>query len=141
MTAENQNQYQREREALKSRIKTILLEDHKGYNSPITQVDLFVKATRQQVRPGRKWDETRIVRSIIRQLRQEGLPIGTRNGTAAGYFIAETDEEMEATINKFHKAGLGGFRMEAALKNISFTELFKQYQLELEGQQNDKQAA
>lgn len=105
-----------------------VLERHEGVERAITMTALFAIATGDTVVPGRRYDQTRIVRSLIEQLRREGLPIGI---CRHGYFLARSEQELAPTIRAFHSRAMSGLRQERALTRVSFDELLEQYRLEL----------
>lgn len=120
-----------EREELAQQCLAIITE-HVGKDSAITSYQLLVEATGALIIPGRKVDQTRLIRSIVKQLRMDGHAIAGHAGFGGGYYLARNDEELQDTIRWFHKRGLSAFAQEAALKKISLDELFEQYKLELQ---------
>lgn len=105
-----------------------VLERHEGRDQPITMAALFAITTGETIVPGRRYDQTRIVRSLIEQLRREGLPVAN---SPRGYFLARDDEELAPTIRAFHQRAMSSLRQEKALKRVSFEDLLRQYELEL----------
>jgi len=89
----------------------------------------------------RRYDQTRFVRSIIKELRQEGKPIGIKSGSRGGYFTARNDAELQSTIETFHRRAMSSLQQEAALKRISFNELLEQYELEISQATEKKEKA
>lgn len=120
-----------ERDALKRAVGEIL-DRHRGPQRAITMVALFRQATGEVVIPNRRYDQTRIVRSVVEQLRREGRPIGLVSGRGGGYFVAQSDTELQPTIDWFHSRAMSSLQQEAALKRITFGELLQQYRLELD---------
>ena len=116
-----------------------LLQDFKGPDNCILMAEIFVRITGSHIIPNRRTDQTRMVRTIIKELREEGHPIGIKAGSSGGYFIARTDEELKKTIEIFHNRAISSLKQEAALKRIGFNELLEQYEFELTEQQSDKQ--
>lgn len=103
-----------------------------GPQRAITAADLFRAVTNDPIIPWRRYDQTRVIRSIVKQLRQDGLPIGHRNAALGGYFWAQNDEQLDGTIKYFRDRALSAFSQEAALKKITERELLKQYEMEFE---------
>lgn len=104
----------------------------------ITMAELFVKVTGDHIIPMRKYDQTRIIRSVIKQLREEGQPIAD---CSSGYYMADSTAALQPTIDKFHHRAMSSLRTEAALKKIQPGSLIKQYELEItetEGHQTDE---
>jgi len=109
-----------------------LLKKHRGPEYCILMNEIFVEVTGGHIIPNRRLDQTRFIRTIIKELREAGRPIcikaGTKNG---GYFTARNEEELKKTIETFHSRAMSSLKQEAALKRISFNELLEQYELEL----------
>lgn len=123
-----------DRKLVKQRMKTIL-KKHKGPEDCITMCELFVDVTGNHIIPNQRYNQTRLIRSIVKDLREEGCPIGIKGGTSGGYFWARNDAELKGTIEKFHKRSMSGLRQEAALRRITFNQLL----LELEDEYNKQQ--
>lgn len=119
-----------DRKELKRRVDE-LLQAHTGADDCVLMNEIFVTVTGSHIIPNRRYDQTRIIRSIIKELREDGKPIGIKAGSNGGYFTARNDEELESTIQLFHHRAMSSLRQEAALKRISFSELLEQYELEL----------
>ena len=109
----------------------ICIRQHVGHDNAISQYEVYRSVTGLPIVPGRKYDHTRIIRSIVEQLRREGCPIGNRSGAKGGYFWASHLPDLDPTIKSFHSRAMSSLKQEAALKQISEVELIKQYQLEL----------
>jgi len=125
-----------DREHLLANLRHVL-RGHQGPDNTISMRDAFEAITGEVVIPGRRYDQTRIVRSLVEQLRREGVPVGFRGGPDGGYFVARSDEELAETLAIFHARALSSFRQEAALKRITFGELLEQYALELHDPPSD----
>lgn len=129
-----------DRMTLKVRVRE-LLNKHQGPDDCVLMNEIFVEVTGNHIIPTRRYDQTRIIRSIIVDLREEGCPIGIKAGSNGGYFWARNDEELESTIQTFHKRAISSFKQEAALKRIPFGKLLEQYELELSQQPQLQEAA
>lgn len=90
--------------------------------------ELFTRVTGQHIIPMRKYDQTRVVRSIVRELREDGHPIA--NGKN-GYYLATSTAALKPTIDKFHQRAMSSLKTEAALRKIDPSGVIQQYQLEL----------
>ena len=119
-----------ERKRLRAAILRILGDDH-GPNNPITMTALWATATGGIVVPWKRYDQSRVVRSLIAELRAEGHPIGHKGGTGGGYFLATTDAELQPTIDLLVSRGLASLTTAAALRRISLDELVQQLHLDL----------
>lgn len=121
---------QLDREQIKERVLEIL-HRHVGKANALPMSELTSAVQRCQVTPSRRYDESRIVRSVVEQLRREGHAIAHYNGRGGGYFIAANESELEDTAQWFRQRAMSAFRQEAALKRISLTDLVEQLHLDL----------
>lgn len=115
-----------------------LLKTHMGPEDCILQYEIYVEITGSHIIPKRRYDQTRFIRSIIKDLREEGMAIGIAKN---GYFLARNAQELEATIQTFHKRAISSLKQEAALKRLTFNELLEQYELELSIDNTQEKAA
>lgn len=122
---------QLDREQLKERALAVL-QRHVGKPNAITMTRLTAAIQGGDVVPSARYEESRIVRSIISQLREEGHPICHFNGTGGGYFWAANEAELEHTAAWFRQRAMSAFRQEANLKRISLSELVEQLKLDIE---------
>lgn len=129
-----------DREEIKEKVDA-LLKQHLGQDDCILMNEIYVTVTGSHIIPYRRYDQTRFIRSIIKELREAGRPIGIKSGNNGGYFTARNDEELESTIQTFHCRAMSSLRQEAALKRISFNELLEQYELELSQTEQEKKAS
>jgi hypothetical protein len=120
-----------DRDTLKERALTVL-QRHVGKPNAITMTRLTAAIQGGDVIPSRRYDESRLTRSIISQLRAEGHPIAHTNGRGGGYFFAATEAELEETAAWFRSRAMSAFRQEANLKRISLSELVEQLKLDIE---------
>jgi len=118
-----------------------LLKKHMGPDDCILMNEIFVEVTGGHIIPNRRLDQTRFIRTIIKELREQGCPIGIKGGKNGGYFTARNDEELKKTIETFHSRAMSSLKQEAALKRISFNELLEQYELELSQEQTQEKIA
>ena len=107
-----------------------ILKQYCGPDDCIKMAVLFYQATGENIIPARRYDQTRNVRSVICELRNEGSPIGNKSGKDGGYFMARNEKELQETVGAFHSRAMSSLRQEAALKRIPFGELLKQFELE-----------
>lgn len=115
-----------DREHLKHDIKN-LIRQHVGPANAIKMVTVFVEVTGEIIIPWKRHEQTRPVRELVNQLRNEGCPIGSCRG---GYFWARDEKELDGTLAKLHTSAMTSLKTEAALKRISFSQLLKQYEIE-----------
>lgn len=119
-----------DRKTLMARLLEILRRQE-GPDHPVSMTELFHRLTGETVIPWRRYDQSRLVRSLVRQAREEGHPIAHRAGRDGGYFLARSDAELDETAEWFRKRALASLRQEARLKRISMNTLIEQYRLEL----------
>ncbi len=131
---------QLERDVLKDRALAVLRR-HVGKGQAITMTRLTAAIQGGDVIPSRRYEETRLVRSIVEELRRDGHPVAHFNGRGGGYFWAETEEELEETAAWFRQRAMSAFRQEAALKRISLAELVEQLALDLKRPQLENRLA
>jgi hypothetical protein len=117
-----------DRDHLLRRVREIL-ERHQGPDEAITMTQLHVTATGETIIPWKRYDQTRLTRSLIDQLRREGMPIAS---CGRGYYVARSGDELEATIARFHSRALSSLKAEATLKRMHPGELIRQYSIELQ---------
>ena len=111
-----------------------LLKKHVGSDDCILMNEIYVEVVGGHIIPKRQLDQTRFIRTIVKELREAGRPIGIKGGNGGGYFTARSQEEVESTIKQFHGRAVSSLKQEAALKQISFNDLLEQYELELSQQ-------
>lgn len=109
-----------------------LLQQCRGPQAAIRMVDLFALATGEIIIPGRKIDQSRILRSLVDQLRREGCPIGIQGGKNGGYFWADDPADLEPTIRWFHARALASLRQERALRRVPFAQVLQQHALDFD---------
>lgn len=120
-----------DREVLKERALTVL-QRHVGKGNAITMTRLTAAIQGGELIPSKRYEESRLTRSIIEQLRREGHPVCHHNGRGGGYFWAANEGELEQTAAWFRKRAMAAFRQEAALKRISLVDLVEQLRLDIE---------
>lgn len=117
------------RAEIKARLRAVLLH-HTSPDAAIRMVALIPAVLGEHVIPWRRYDQSRLIRSLVEQLRREGLPVCIRGGSRdGGYFVSAAHAERTAAW--FRKRAFSAFRQEAALRRISLRELFTQYELDL----------
>jgi len=119
-----------DRDTLKQRLRA-LLERHQGPEHCITMTALHHAVTGETVIPWKRYDQSRLTRALVEELRREGAPIAHRAGGRGGYFWARSDAELADTVAWFHARALASLRQEAALKRIGLDALCAQLQMEL----------
>lgn len=122
------------RDELKKRIRDVL-EGHEGPNNPITMTALHSAVTGEVIIPWRRYDQSRITRSLVEELRREGMPIAHKGGRNGGYYLARNEAELQQTIEWFHSRAMSSLKQEAALKRMSPNTVIEQYKIELQQEQ------
>lgn len=119
-----------ERAEIKRRVRRIL-GDCKGPDHAITMEELARRAKGEHTIPGKRYDQSRIIRSVVRELRQEGMAICNRYGHGGGYFVAASDEDIDDTCRVLHSRALSSLEIERDLRRINVGALLEQLELEL----------
>lgn len=122
-----------DRADLLARVQALLQQCH-GPQAAIRMVDLFAAATGDVVIPGKRYDQTRVLRSLVEQLRRDGCPIGHGNG---GYFWADDPADLDATIRWFHARALASLRQERALRRVPFAQVLAQHALDFDARPDE----
>lgn len=107
-------------------VSAVLLESHVGADRAIPACDLWHKLTGQVVGDG---VAARDMRSSIVALREAGWPVCSG---PAGYFIAETAEELDESCKRLFKRGLTALKQVAAMRKRSLPDLAGQLGLEID---------
>lgn len=116
---------------LKNRLLAVLTR-HIGKNRAIGMARLYEEVF------GEAWsdkiNDTRKLRSLITELRKEGVPIcSTPSQTGGGYYLASAGSELEAYCSKLRTSALKKLALEAKLRNMTLPELLGQLTLSLTG--------
>jgi hypothetical protein len=119
-----------DRAEFKARVREILA-CHVGPDECVSMYRLYQVITGHPIIPMRKVNQTRLIRSVIAELQEDGEPIVHKSGQEGGYYTAETKAELEQEAAWFRKRALSAFRREKMLRRISDEELLRQYALEL----------
>ena len=100
-----------------------VMSRHIGRGRGITVQEIVWKIARKTERPALE----RQVRKVITELRLEGYHICSN--PADGYFMASSDEELQAACDHLHNRAMKSLRQIAAMKKISMPNLFGQLKL------------
>lgn len=116
---------------LKNRLLAVLTR-HIGKSRAIGMARLYEEVF------GEAWsdkiNDTRKLRSLITELRKEGVPIcSTTLQTGGGYYLASAGSELEAYCSKLRTSALKKLALEAKLRNMTLPELLGQLTLSLTG--------
>ncbi len=106
----------------------MILEVHVGPDNTISMVELFKAATGEVVMPGKRYDQTRIIRSIIDRLRAEGFAVCF---DGKGYFLPRDNDDLESTVRLLESRAIASFRTAANLRRCSVRDLLRHYQRNL----------
>jgi hypothetical protein len=125
--------------ALKMRT-LMILTDHIGALNAVGMGELYELAT------GSTWknriNDTRIIRTVIEQLRHEGQRICSSPARDGGYYLASAASELVDYLRKNKSRALKALAMNSAMLRVSLPELLGQMKLELEGgADNDAETA
>lgn len=114
------------RPELKKRVIEIL-QSHKGKDNAISANNLFIEATDETLWPMKAANQTRVIRQLVRDIRKDKLlPVISGN---EGYWVAESDEELEAFTVKLLKTAARQFGLARELSNVPVSRMVAQYKL------------
>jgi hypothetical protein len=120
------------REHIKKSVINIL-KSHVGKANAISANQLYCMVTGETLYPAKASNKTRIIRSVIREIRaRRELPILSGNG----YWLAETDEELKLFVEKRIKTATRIFGLSRELSGIPIDRMVEQLKLELEKEEN-----
>jgi len=125
-----------ERDEIKEAVH-LMLQRHRGKGNPITMIQLTADVMDFYIVPNNKYNQSRIVRSVIRQLRFEGVPIGHACGTNGGYFYADDQKELDETADLVHRRAVSSLQLERELRRINVGELLQQLEIELNNDEGE----
>ena len=119
---------QEDHEALKGRLLAILTR-HVGHEKAVDMGALFEQVF------GREWhnkiNDTRELRTLITEARDEGVPIcSVSRQQGGGYYLAAVDSELQDYLKRLRGRALRALQREARLRRQSLPELLGQMQLE-----------
>jgi len=118
------------RDQLKRRLLQVLAS-HTCRDDCISMTQLVPAVLGDYVIPNKRYDQSRIVRSLVAQCRREGAPICIRSGKYGGYFLATNPEELEHTAKWFRKRAMSSLKQEALLRGMAISDLVEQISLDL----------
>jgi len=104
-----------------------VLGDHAGARNGISARDLVRKIVGVSTAGGE-----RKLRQVIVALRDAGHPIGGMPDT--GYFLARSDDELDATCEFLYSRAMTTLRQVAALRRVALPDLRGQLRLPVGGQ-------
>lgn len=117
----------------KERYKAMILKElttHVGTGRAIGMGELFVQVF------GESWDnrinDTRRLRSLITELREEGIPICSRViRSGGGYYIAAAGSELENYCAKIERQAVKKLAQVSRMRKLSLPALMGQLSLDL----------
>lgn len=124
------------REIIKERVERILRK-HVGKENAISAMNLYCLVTGDHEVPAKKNNQTRIIRSVIHEIQaDQKIPVISGNG----YWIAKTDKELHAFIEKKINTATRMFGLAHKLSGIPIDRMVEQLKLKLENeeQHNDQ---
>ncbi len=118
-------QHRKERKKLKAHVRRILCRECVGSENAITSVQLFCRVSSEWLVPGKKYDQTRILRSVINELRQNhSLPIVGNN---VGYFVAKNLDEFDPYLRKEIGSAKGRLCRLSRMAKMPLPDMLRQY--------------
>lgn len=123
-----------ERQELQENVIAIM-KNHVGKDNAIPQKQLFIIAANETLWPNSSVDQTRPLRSVIRDIRKKKLlPLCSGN---QGYWLAESDAELEAFTVKLLKTAERQFGLARDLSKVPVSRMIKQHKLNFKDEENN----
>ena len=112
------------------------LTHHVGRQKAIGMGELYEKVF------GETWqnriNDTRRLRIIITELRQQGVAICSASSpTGGGYYQASAGSELKDYLSRLRRKALKALSLEAKMRKMTLAELLGQIELNLRGRQNE----
>lgn len=123
-----------ERDVLQERVIAVL-KKHVGRDNAITQKQLFVETANETLWPNSAVNQTRILRSVVREIRKKKL-LPICSGTQ-GYWLAESDAELEEFTVKLLKTAARQFGLARDLSKVPISRMIKQHKLNFNDEENN----
>lgn len=119
----------KEKQIFKTRI-LMEIATHVGRAKAIGMGELYERVFKESY--AHRINDTRILRRMITELRQEGIAIcSAANRNGGGYWLASAGSEVNTYCKKLHTRALSILKMEANIRKISLPELMGQMELDL----------
>lgn len=115
----------------RARQKRKLLKTIQEANQPISMSHLVHPVLGEYLNPGRKYDQSRPIRHMIAELQEEGYPICHKSGKYGGYYLANSDEDIETEAQWHERRALSHLRRASWLKKLSIKEVAEQLDLQV----------
>ncbi len=117
------------REKLKAQM-LMVLSKHIGKSNPIRMADLYKEVFKKE--PKDNIQTTRIIRTLITELRKEGVPVcSSMKSSLGGYYLANAGSELDDYLNRLRNRALRALVVEANLRKMTLPQLIGQIQLKL----------
>lgn len=119
------------KEFWRNKLAMILMRDHIGRGNAIGMGELY------ETLFGEPWEnrinDTRHLRTLITELRREGLPIcSVCCSLKPGYYLAAAGSEREEYCGRLRKQGLKKLDQEARVRKLALPEVVQQVLLNLQ---------
>ena len=116
-----------------------ILSRHVGANRKIGMGELYFAVF------GESWsnriNDTRALRKVITELRQEGVPIcSVADSTGGGYYLASVDSELHRYLERLRTQALKKLALEAKIRRISMHELLGQMTMNFRAEEEGEAA-
>jgi len=119
-----------ERERCMNRLLKIMT-GHVGGGNKIGMGELYEQVAQERYQ--HRINDTKILRSIITDLRREGVPImSSQSARDGGYWIAAAGSELDAYCKRLKQHALKKLVQVANLKKMALPDLMGQIRLEME---------
>lgn len=119
------------REIIIDKVRNIL-KQHVGKQNAISAMNLYCLATGAHEIPAKKNNQTRIIRSVIRELQTKfQLPVMSGNG----YYIADSDAELKVFVEMKITTASRMFGLANKLSGIPIDRMVEQLKIKLENEE------
>lgn len=112
------------------------LKKHVGKTNAISAANLLTLTTGEIVVPSLERNQTRLIRSIIRDIRRDKeLAIISGNG----YWVAESDEELTAYAHKLLCEAARKYGLARSLSKVPVSRMVKQFNLNFSDEEKNNE--
>jgi len=101
-----------------------IINRHVGVQARIGAAELFAAVFGYA--PDNKINATRALRSLVTDLRKDGIPIISSTASDGGYYLSSAGSDLEAFCKRFRSRALNTLKIEARLRKITLPTLLGQ---------------
>lgn len=109
-----------------------------GKNRAVSMGQLFERVFQEEYVS--KINGTRKLRTLITELRKEGVPVGSVSASSGGgYYLASAGSELDDYCRRIRNRALKLLAMESQLREVPMSDLLRQLQLNSTGEEQHAQ--